>query len=263
MSKKEQLTYYFTDELNDEFSNEELNKKVKDKIIDEKYKYIHKSFFWKLTNFIFYRLIAYPVACTYLCFKFRHKVIGKEKLKNYKSGYFMFGNHTQELGDGFIPNVINYPRNTYIIVNSRNLAIPFLGKIFPYLGAIPLPSDLKSTKNFISAIDNLSNKNNCIMIYPEAHIWPYYTKIRPFKSTSFRYPVKLNKPCFALTNTYQQRKNGKVKITTYIDGPFYPNKDLDLKAQEEDLRNQVYDTMTERSKNSNFEFIKYVRRKDE
>ena len=80
---------------------------------------------------------------------------------------------------------------------------------------------------------------------------------------SFKYPVELNKPVFCLTNTYQKYgKNGdKIRIVSYIDGPFYGNKQLgSLKEQKEDLRNRVYECMCERSGNSNIEIIKYVKK---
>ena len=116
-------------------------------------------------------------------------------------------------------------------------------------------------KNFLSYIDYRIGKNNSITIYPEAHIWPYYTKIRPFKSVSFKYPVKLNKPVFCITNTYQKRKNNKVKIISYIDGPFFKNNELTSKEAEQDLRNRVYEKMVERSKNNNIEIIEYRKKK--
>ena len=60
-------------------------------------------------------------------------------------------------------------------------------------------------------------------------------------------------------NTYQSygRKNDKIKIISYIDGPFYPDKNLKIKEATEKLRNEVYEQMKERSKNSNIEYIKY------
>ena len=96
-------------------------------------------------------------------------------------------------------------------------------------------------------------------IYPEAHIWPYYTKIRPFEAVSFKYPVALDVPVYALTNTYHQRKKGsdRVNIITYIDGPFYPDKSLKPKERQQVLRNQVYECMVERSRESDYEVICY------
>lgn len=98
-----------------------------------------------------------------------------------------------------------------------------------------------------------------IGIYPEAHIWPYYTKIRPFKSVSFKYPVTLDKPSFCITNTYQSygKNNDKVKIVSYIDGPFFPNKELTLNQAKQELRDQIYNAMCKRSENCNIEVIKY------
>ena len=106
------------------------------------------------------------------------------------------------------------------------------------------------------------NKGYAITIYPEAHIWPYYTKIRPFKDVSFKYPIQLEKPAFCITNTYQSygKNNKKIKIVSYIDGPFYPNKELTLKEQQKELRNKIYNCMEERSENSNIEHIKYIKK---
>ncbi len=99
-----------------------------------------------------------------------------------------------------------------------------------------------------------------IAIYPEAHIWPYYTKIRPFDEKSFRYPVDFDKPVFSFTNTYQKRKfSKKPKMVTYVDGPFFPDASVPKKARQLKLRNEVYDAMTKRSQANNIEVIKYLK----
>ena len=71
-------------------------------------------------------------------------------------------------------------------------------------------------KNFINAIETHLNRKHPITIYPEAHIWPYYTKIRPFRDVSFRYPIQYKKPTFCMTNTYQSygKNRDKVKIVS-------------------------------------------------
>ena len=61
-----------------------------------------------------------------------------------------------------------------------------------------------------------------------------------------------------MTNTYQSYgKNNKLRVVTYIDGPFFQKDGLSLQEQKHDLRNQVYNCMVERSKNSNIEMIEY------
>ena len=135
---------------------------------------------------------------------------------------------------------------------------------YEYLLCVNYHCNKETMKNFLKTIEIRIKQGYSITIFPEAHIWPYYTKIRPFKSVSFKYPVKLETPVFCMTNTYQcyGKNNEKVRIVSYIDGPFFSDKELNLKEQQEDLRNKVYDVMVERSKNSNIEVIKYQKKRD-
>ena len=247
---------YYRDELNDEFSTA----KIVPKIIDESYKYIHKNILWNVLSYVFQNIISMPIKILYAKIKFKIKYIGKEKLKNYRNGsYFMYVNHTQAFADTFIPSLANYPKRNFFIVNPENVSIKFLNHIVEMLGAIPIPSNKKAMKNFLDAIKERINAKSSITIYPEAHIWPYYTKIRQFKDVSFKYPVKFNKPAFCITNTYQTYGKNKVKIVSYIDGPFFINSNLNQKQAQQDLRNRIYKQMVERSKNSNIEYIKYIK----
>ena len=252
---KEQKIIYYKDELNDEFSEA----KIVPRTIDENYKYIHKNPIWNICSYLLQNVISMPIKILYSKIKFKIKYIGKEKLKNYKKeGYFIYANHTQAFADTFIPSLAIYPKRNFLIVNPENVSMKFLGTFVQMLGAIPIPSNKKAMKNFLDAVKYRINKGYTITIYPEAHIWPYYTKIRPFKAVSFKYPVQLEKPVFCITNTYQSYgKKRKIKMVSYIDGPFFANKELKPKEQEQDLRNQVYNCMVERSKNSNIEYIKY------
>lgn len=256
---KEQRVIYYEDELNEEFSKA----KIVPRIIDENYKYIHKNPFWNICSFVMQNILSVPIKLLYSKLKLKLKYIGKEKLKPYKKeGYFIYVNHTQEFADTFIPSNANYPKRNYFIVNPENVSIKILGNSVQMLGAIPIPVNKKAMKNFLECVEEKINKNYSITIYPEAHIWPYYTKIRPFKSVSFKYPVKMQKPVFCMTNTYQAygKNKNKVRVITYIDGPFFTNNELNLQEQKEDLRNRVYNTMVERSKNSNIEYIKYCKK---
>lgn len=250
---------YYEDELNDEFSKSS----IEPRIIDEKYKYVHKNPLWNLCSFVLQNILSVPIKILYAKIKFRIKYIGKEKIKPYKNeGYFIYGNHTQPFADTFIPSIPMYPKRNFLIVNPVNISLKGTGTLVEMLGAMPIPSNKSAMKNFLEAIKQKMNKGYAITIYPEAHIWPYYTKIRPFKDVSFKYPVQLEKPAFCITNTYQSygKNNKKIKIVSYIDGPFFPNKELTLKEQQKELRNKIYNCMEERSKNSNIEHIKYIKK---
>ena len=256
MSKEKKVIYY-SDELNDDFADGNIET-VK---IDENYKYIRKNPFWNIAAFILYRIIAMPIAFIYSKLKFRMKVENKEKLQEVKNkGCFVYLNHTQEILDTLLPTLVGFPKRAYIITHPNNVSIKGLKIANKMLGALPLPGDLKSSINFLEAIKNKINKKNLIAIYPEAHVWPYYTKIRNFGKEAFRYPVKLNVPVYSFTVTYKKGKKNKPNVVVYIDGPFFPNKDIEKKQAEEELRNVVYNKMVERSKNSNIEYIKYIKK---
>lgn len=250
---------YYKDELNDEFSRV----KIKPRVIDENYKY-RKNQLWDFCSLIVQTILSMPIKILYSKIKFRVKYIGKEKLKEYKNtGYFIYGNHTQSFADTFLPSLANYPKRNFLIVNPENISMKGMKTIVEMLGAIPVPENKTAMKNFLETVERRISNKSSITIYPEAHIWPYYTKIRPFKAVSFKYPVKLNKPSFCITNTYQKRKNNKIQIASYIDGPFFANQKLSPKEAGQDLRNRIYYCMEQRSKNSNIEHIKYVKVENE
>ena len=255
---KEQKTIYYSDELNEEFSEAIIEPRK----IDENYKYEHKSFFWNLSTYLVQNVISVPIKFIYAKLKFRIKYVGREKLKPYrKQGYFVYGNHTQDFADTFIITNTIFPKRNYIIVNPENVSMKFLGNFVQKFGAIPIPNERNGMKNFLESIQNKIKKGYSVTIFPEAHIWPYYTKIRPFKNVSFRYPIELDTPVFSVTNTYQKRGKNKVKITTYVDGPFFPDSNLtNIQDKKQNLRDKVYNAMVERSKNSTFEYVKYVKK---
>ena len=56
---------------------------------------------------------------------------------------------------------------------------------------------------FNEAVDKRLAQKNCLVIYPEAHVWPYYTGIRKFPAgdKSFKYAVRNKLPIFTMTTT--------------------------------------------------------------
>lgn len=244
---------YYKDELNDEFSTP----KITPREIGLDYKYIHKNPLWNFCSYVLQNIITVPIKWGYSKMRLKIKYIGKEKIKPYrKQGYFIYGNHTQTFADTFITSLAIYPKRNFFIVAPANVSMKGLKTIVQMLGAIPLPTDKRAKDNFLEAVEQKIKKGYSVTIFPEAHIWPFYTEIRPFKSGSFKYPVNLDVPTFCITNTYQKYKKS-FRVVSYIDGPFFPNKDLSIHERKQELRDRVYETMTRRSKNSNFEKIKY------
>jgi len=249
---------YYTDEQNDEFSVAQITPRV----IDGSYRYVNDSFIRRVTHFFWYRVVATPIAFLYVKFKFLHKTVGRKAFKECRNrGYFMYGNHTQDAGDAFIPNMINFPKTDYVIVHPNNVSMPGLGRVTPSMGALPLPDGIDAYRYCTAALDYPIRKDHAVVVYPEAHIWPYYTGIRNYSDASFSYPVKEDAPVYCFTNTYQKRRfSKKPRIVTYVDGPFYPDKEKNPREQRRELRNIVYETMCERAKLSNHVQIRYVKK---
>lgn len=251
-------TVYYTDELNDEFSDAVICART----IDETYKYVPKNPFWKIGSFILYRIIMLPIAFLYSKIALGHKVKNKSALKAVRGGFFLFANHTQQIGDAFMPNVVLFPKKVYMVVHPNNVSMPYLGRITKMLGAIPTPTSHKAMRNFKNAIEKRVLDGGAVVIYPEAHIWPYYTGIRNFPATSMTFPTDFNEPSFTMTTTYQRTRRGKVRAVSYIDGPFYPDVTLPYRQRSKDLRDRIHEAMRKRSLLSDCEYIKYVKKED-
>ena len=216
-------TIYYSDEFNDDFANTDIDQKK----LPPDYPYFPKSPVRRVLAFILYYIIAVPLVFLMQKVVYHEKIVGRKKLKPYrKTGYFLYGNHTRTAGDAYSPALITFPKKAYIITSADSVSIRGIKRIVEDLGAIPIPNSLAGMKNFRNAIKEHSERNHVISVYPEAHIWPYFTDIRPFKDVSFRYPAETKKPVFCFTVTYRkQRLLNFPKTTVYIDGPFFPNAD--------------------------------------
>ena len=173
---------YYQDELNDEFSTAVIEAKK----IDDGYVYDRKGPIRAFTRFFWYRIVATPIAYLYAKLSLHQRSVGREKLKPFrKQGIYLYGNHTQAIGDPFTPNVFCFPKRVSFIVHANNVSMPYLGRINPSLGAIPLPDTRDAYRNFQECIAGRIEKHHAVVIYPEVHVWPAYVRNRPLPDESF------------------------------------------------------------------------------
>ena len=253
-------TIYYSDELNDDFASLGIKKKP----LGDDFEYIHKNILWNTCSFVIYRMIEQALVFVFVKVAHRQRFKNRKVLKTArKTGAFIYANHTNMLLDAFVPNIVKLRKRGYILVGPDTTSIPGLKNIVEMVGAIPLGQTLSENKEMLECINHRIAKNKgFITIYPEAHIWPYYTGIRDFKAGSFSYPCYTDTPVFAMTNCYQKKLIGKhPKVVTFVDGPFYPDKNLPMKERKEKLRKQCYDTMVKRAKeNSTYSYIVYEKK---
>ena len=228
--------------------------------LPEDYKWVRKDIFSRILSVLVY-LLAILFGFFYCKFSLHLKIKGRKKLKGIRGGFFLYGNHTQPIGDVFLPALCALPKRIYTVVSTANYGIPLIGKLLPFLGALPVVQSLRGVQRLGEAMEYRLKRGHPIVIYPEAHVWEYYTKIRPFPDTAFRFPVKMGVPAFAMTVTYKKSGFFKKPITeVFLDGPFYA-EGKSTKEKTAHLHEQVFRAMVDRSRNSNLEYITYKENK--
>ena len=194
------------------------------------------------------------------------KFYGRKKLKEAKGkGYVIYANHTNPFHDVFGP-AIAANRRIFTIISPVNLKVPGIGKYLPLIGGLPLGKSKEEKQAFNEAVDKRLGQKKALVIYPEAHVWPYATKVRKFPAgdRSFKYAVRNGLPIYTMTTTYHKRKDKKhgdlPRMDVYIDGPFWPDASKTEDENRADLAKKAYDSMVKYSKNNSYEYFKYIKK---
>lgn len=257
-------TFVYSDELNDDFA---ATKNLRPEAVPEDFPYLHKSLLWNVIAWITYRLIVTPLVWLYCKLYFGLRICGKEHIRGLKQGYFLYANHTQNVGDAFFPSLVSFPRRTYIVTSASAVSIPGLRNLVQMLGAIPLPPQTaRGFSGFTGALQARIGQGSAVCIYPEAHIWPYYTHIRPYRAGAFAYPVRCGVPAVPYTVVYRKRRFLKrlhPKVTIHIGEPIFPDANAPERMERQRLRDAAYRFMTETAERAQQpEYIRYVRADD-
>lgn len=253
---------YYQDELRDEFSE------IQWKETNFDYKKIAKT--PSVISQKIKRYLCIPIAGLYMKIRWNYRIkynAGKqtEFWEDMKKGIFIYGNHTNAIPDALIPFIVFKGLPVWVIAGRENMSIPLLGRILPNFGLLPLPKGKNEKLIFHNRLKGIVEEKGGVMIYPEAHIWPFYTGIRNYSDSSFGYPVRMNMPVYVITNVYRKRRFRRLpSMETYVDGPIYPHENsseeessLSVMEQRRILRDKVYGIMKQRSLNNNVEYIQY------
>ena len=250
---KKTKTIYWSDELNDDF-DEILKERPK---VPKNYRYIRR---FHVLAWIAYYLIAKPILGIF-CFFHGIRVKGKKNLRPLKkTGYFLYSNHVA-IADVFKFAAYAIGRKRVNIIGySDALSLKPIRPLIKALGLLPIPTDIDNLKKLKDAIHHYINEKEIILIYPEAHIWPYYTHIRNFKDVSFTYPAEMNKPVVPAVTIWRGKEGRKPKQTIIFCKPIYPNPELTPYENKKFLHEQCLLEMKEVSdKYPQVEYIKYIR----
>lgn len=250
---------YYKDELNDDF-NELENVKRPD--VKKSYKYLHTNPLRRLLDGFLYYIFAKPIMGCYCLFHgIRWK--GKENLKLLKhQGAFLYANHVA-ISDVFkFQSLIIHFKKVNIIGYSDASSIPVARSLVKAFGYLPIPYDPDNMIKLKEAAITLTKKRKqYVLIFPEAHIWPYYTKIRPFKSVSFHYPAEANLPVVPIVTIWRKSHFSKKPRQLVIFGrPIYPEEGKTISENKQYLRDKCYEAMVKiAQENHQVEYIKYIK----
>lgn len=262
-NKNQHKIIYYSDELNDDFAGTNIKKQKK---VTKHFNYRFHGPIWRTLSFIIYWVIAQPIVWFYEKVLLQVKFVNKKAMRKLNGKpCFMYGNHTSFI-DAFTPNLLTIHRRNRIIVSPDAVSIGGIKNIVQMLGAIPVPTTMSGLGKFRTVIHKYHRKDH-ITIYPEAHIWPYYTGVRQFKDTSFNYPIKENAPVIAFFTAYSEPKGvlsrfRKANITVYVSDPIYPNQNLSPKEAQKELRDKVYDFMMDCSMKYSYYNVVSYRKKE-
>lgn len=260
---KNERVFYYESEEDDPIKTSEQEKKEEVRL-PEGYEFIPKNIFVKIYSAILFR-IFWIFGQWYEKSYWQARFYGREKLKKVKGkGYLIYANHTNPFHDVFGPAIMA-DRRIFTIISPVNLKVPGIGKLLPYIGGLPLGKTKEEKAAFNDAIDKRLSEGKVLVIYPEAHVWPFATKARKFPAgnRSFKYATRNNLPIFTMTTTYHKREGRELpRIDAYLDGPFYPDESLGEEEAREKLMNEAYESMKKMSKHNTYEYFKYVKKSD-
>lgn len=246
---------YYKDELNDDFDEVGLERPE----VPQNYRYLRR---FHISSWLAYYLFARPILGAY-CFFHGIRVVNKKHLKPLrKTGYFLYSNHVA-ISDVFKFSSYALWKRVNIIGYSDALSLKAIRPFMRALGYLPIPNDINNMKKLKEAIKDHVDRKEIILIYPEAHIWPYYTKIRNFKNVSFSYPAEYNKPVVPAVTIWRGKPNKKPKQTIVFGQPIYPDPELTPLENRNYLHEQCLLQMKEMaSKYPQVEYIKYIKKED-
>jgi 1-acyl-sn-glycerol-3-phosphate acyltransferase len=127
----------------------------------------------------------------------------------------------------------------------------FYGFLMRHCNTLPLSSNRKTMKKFISATNELIQSGNFVLFYPEQSMWWNYRKPKPLKSGAFMFAAKNHAPvlpCFiTMKDSDVMGEDGFYvqEYTIHVAKPIFPDPELPYRKQITDMMQKNYDVWKE------------------
>ncbi len=183
------------------------------------------------------------------------EIRGIENFKNLDSGAIITCNHFNAF-DSFAIQLAYYgseqaqhKRKFFRVIREGNYtSFPgFFGFLMRHCNTLPLSSNRRVMREFMSSVDTLLSGGHFILIYPEQSMWWNYRKPKPLKDGGFYFAAKNNVPvlpCFiTMQDTDKLDSDGYPiqEYTIHISEPIYPDKNKKIKENTAEMMAQNYE----------------------
>ena len=172
------------------------------------------------------------------------EIRGIENIQNLNSGAIITCNHFNAF-DSFAIQLVyenskqkKRGRKFFRVIREGNYtSFPgFFGFLMRNCNTLPLSSNIRTMREFMSATDELLRDGNFVLIYPEQSMWWNYRKPKPLKDGGFYFAAKNNVPvlpCFiTMQDTDLIGADGYPiqEYTIHVSKPIYPDPAKPIRA---------------------------------
>lgn len=181
-------------------------------------------------------------------------VRGIENFEKVKTGAIITCNHFNPFDSFTIEKVFRMTshcktKKLHKVIREGNYTnFPGLyGFFFRNCDTLPLSSNKQTMIKFVKAVDEILQRGDFILIYPEQSLWWNYRKPKPLKDGSFRFAVRNNVPVIPIFITMQDSEiigDDGFPVQEYIvniENPIYPNNEVSEKENVENMKNENYE----------------------
>ncbi|ANZ60114.1 hypothetical protein [Secundilactobacillus paracollinoides] len=224
------------------------------------FKWVHTNPCYRVLASVIYRLFQFIGWCYWRLWR-GVRIKNRDVLTPFRhTGIVLYGNHTQPVGDVFMPMIVTGAHRVDTLAAPANLGVPVIGKVVP-MGALIVPSDFHQMPAFAKAIATRLNQHRAKHGLSRSPCLALLYRNSALLTATFHYPVAAKAPTFAVTTTYQaSRWRHHPAMTVFVDGPFFPDTTLRPAQQQEQLCQQVTDQLKIRARENNTtEYIHYER----
>ena len=182
------------------------------------------------------------------------EIRGIENIQNLDSGAIITCNHFNAF-DSFAIQLVyenskqkKKGRKFFRVIREGNYtSFPgFFGFLMRNCNTLPLSSNIRTMREFMSATDELLRDGNFVLIYPEQSMWWNYRKPKPLKDGGFYFAAKNNVPvlpCFiTMQDTDLIGADGYPiqEYTIHVSKPIYPDPEKPIRANTQAMLEENY-----------------------